>query len=78
MLYFILAGIERFSIEFIRLNDRLLFGLTEAQLISVLLIIIGTIGFYYFTYNKDVKKFIPQQLNSNIKKMKHDHHQPKH
>jgi hypothetical protein len=54
-----------------------MFGLTEAQLISVLLIVIGSVGFYYFTFNKNGKKFIPPPLNSNIKKMKHDHH-PKH
>ncbi len=40
--YLILAGIERFVIEFIRTNDRYLFGLTGSQLISFAMIIIGT------------------------------------
>jgi len=44
MIYLILYGIERFLVELIRLNPRLLFGLSEAQLISILLIISGIIG----------------------------------
>jgi len=42
--YLVLAGIERFSIEFLRLNPRLLLGLSEAQIISLILIAIGAIG----------------------------------
>ncbi len=45
MLYLIFAGVERLLVEFIRLNPRLLFGLSEAQLISIGLIIIGSAGF---------------------------------
>jgi phosphatidylglycerol---prolipoprotein diacylglyceryl transferase len=74
MLYLILSGIERFSVEFIRLNDRLLFGLTEAQLISVLLIIIGAIGYYNYANVKNPKMFVPPPLSSEVKKSKHDHH----
>jgi phosphatidylglycerol:prolipoprotein diacylglycerol transferase len=39
--YLILAGIERFVIEFIRTNDRHLLGFTGSQLISIVMIIIG-------------------------------------
>ncbi|MFA6468013.1 MAG: prolipoprotein diacylglyceryl transferase [Bacteroidota bacterium] len=42
--YLVLAGIERFSVEFFRLNPRLLFGLSEAQIIAVILVAIGAIG----------------------------------
>ncbi len=42
-LYLIFSSIERFSIEFIRLNSPLLFGFTEAQLISILLLISGVV-----------------------------------
>jgi phosphatidylglycerol:prolipoprotein diacylglycerol transferase len=42
--YLILAGIERFSVEFFRLNPRMLIGLSEAQIISLILIAIGAIG----------------------------------
>jgi prolipoprotein diacylglyceryltransferase len=44
--YLILAGLERFFIEFIRTNDHYLFNLTGSQLISIIMIIIGTIGFF--------------------------------
>jgi len=43
-MYLILAGVERFSIEFLRLNPRVLIGLSEAQIISAIIIIIGAIG----------------------------------
>jgi phosphatidylglycerol:prolipoprotein diacylglycerol transferase len=36
--FLVLAGIERFAIETIRINPRLLLGLTEAQIISILLV----------------------------------------
>ena len=42
--YLILAGVERFSVEFFRLNPRLALGLSEAQLISLVLILLGVIG----------------------------------
>lgn len=44
MIYLLLAGGERFAIEFLRLNPRIFLGLTEAQLISVVLIIGGALG----------------------------------
>lgn len=49
MLYFILSSISRFLIEFIRLNPRILLGLSEAQIISILGFGIGFIGFMYFS-----------------------------
>ena len=42
--YLVLSGIARFTIEFIRLNPRLLFGLTEAQLIACCMMFIGIAG----------------------------------
>ncbi len=44
MLYLIFYGSSRLMIEFIRLNPRILFGLSEAQLLSIILIMIGFIG----------------------------------
>ena len=58
-IYLMLAGLERLMIEFIRLNPRILFGLSEAQLISVILIIAGVSGYYYFTTKKDLKRYNP-------------------
>ncbi len=40
-LYLVLAGAERFLIEFIRRNDDVAVGLTQAQLISVAMILAG-------------------------------------
>jgi phosphatidylglycerol:prolipoprotein diacylglycerol transferase len=39
--YLILTGIARFFVEFIRLNPRILLGLTNAQIISILCVLIG-------------------------------------
>jgi phosphatidylglycerol:prolipoprotein diacylglycerol transferase len=42
-LYLLLAGLERFAVEFIRRNDDVALGLTEAQLISVAMALAGGI-----------------------------------
>ncbi|MBI5021951.1 MAG: prolipoprotein diacylglyceryl transferase [Ignavibacteriales bacterium] len=52
MIYLIFYGMERFFIEFLRLNPRLLFGLSEAQLISFILIITGIFGISILKKNK--------------------------
>ena len=44
-LYLVLAGTERFLIEFIRRNDAVLLGLTEAQLISLAMVAAGAVWF---------------------------------
>jgi prolipoprotein diacylglyceryl transferase len=65
MLYLIFAGVERLSVEFLRLNPHLLFDLSEAQLISIILIIIGSAGFVYLDRNKDkFPKFVPPPLKA--------------
>jgi phosphatidylglycerol:prolipoprotein diacylglycerol transferase len=40
-LYLVLAGVERFLVEFIRRNNDVAIGLTQAQLISVAMVIAG-------------------------------------
>lgn len=42
-LYFILGGLERLGIEFLRINPEVLFGLSGAQVISVVLITAGLV-----------------------------------
>ncbi len=70
-LYLILGGIERLLVEFIRLNPRLLFGLSEAQLISIVLIIVGAWGFYYLDKNKEkFHKFNPPPFKPEAAKAK--------
>jgi phosphatidylglycerol---prolipoprotein diacylglyceryl transferase len=70
MLYFIFTGTSRLLVEFIRLNPRILFGLSEAQLISIALIIAGIIGFIYFTKGKNLKRFIPPPVKPDNRKPK--------
>lgn len=43
-LYLMLAGVARFAVEFVRINPRVLWGFSEAQLISVVMIAIGAIA----------------------------------
>lgn len=45
-IYCILNGVPRFMIEFIRLNPKVVFGMTQAQIIAILFIITGTIGLF--------------------------------
>ena len=40
-LYLLLEGLARFLVEFVRINPRVAFGLTEAQLISLVMITLG-------------------------------------
>jgi phosphatidylglycerol:prolipoprotein diacylglycerol transferase len=40
-LYLVLAGLERFLVEFVRRNDEVLAGLTQAQLLSLAMIVAG-------------------------------------
>jgi phosphatidylglycerol:prolipoprotein diacylglycerol transferase len=42
--WFVLAGLERFAIEFLRVNPPVLLGLTQAQLLSVGMLLVGTVG----------------------------------
>jgi len=44
-LYLILAGLSRFLVEFIRINPRVLLGLSEAQVIAVAMMIVGSGAF---------------------------------
>ncbi len=46
-LYLILTGATRFMVEFVRINPRILWGLSEAQIISLLMIIAGSMAWYW-------------------------------
>jgi phosphatidylglycerol:prolipoprotein diacylglycerol transferase len=46
--YAILAGIERFLIEFIRTNSPWAMGLTQQQWISIVLVLVGIAGTWWF------------------------------
>ncbi len=49
--FLVLAGIERFGIEFYRVNPEVAFGLTDAQFVSVGLIASGLIGMTWVRRN---------------------------
>jgi len=46
-LYMMLAGAARFMVEFLRVNPRVFMGLSEAQLIAIAMMIIGTSLYVY-------------------------------
>ena len=46
-LYLLLAGAERFLVEFVRRNDAVALGLTQAQWLSIAMIVVG--GFWFAT-----------------------------
>ncbi len=51
-IYFILAGIQRYFIEMIRVNTDLNFlgiDMTQAEFISILYVLVGVVGIIYFT-----------------------------
>lgn len=43
-IYLIANGLPRFLVEFIRLNPALILGMTQAQIIAILLVITGAVG----------------------------------
>jgi phosphatidylglycerol:prolipoprotein diacylglycerol transferase len=40
--YLVLSGLARFLVEFLRINPRGLWGLSEAQLISLAVVLVGS------------------------------------
>jgi phosphatidylglycerol:prolipoprotein diacylglycerol transferase len=46
--YAVIAGIERFLVEFIRTNDKVALGLTQQQWIAIGMMIVGVAGAWYF------------------------------
>ncbi|MBL4651782.1 MAG: prolipoprotein diacylglyceryl transferase [Flavobacteriales bacterium] len=52
-IYLVMNGAERFLIEKIRVNVEVLPGITQAEIISSILMILGAIGILFFRKNKD-------------------------
>jgi phosphatidylglycerol---prolipoprotein diacylglyceryl transferase len=46
-LYLVLAGVERFLVEFVRRNDEVVLGLTQPQLLSLAMIAGGAVGLWH-------------------------------
>ena len=50
--YLVLTGLARFAIEFIRINPRSFFGLSNAQTASVFSVVLGAILFWMVSGEK--------------------------
>ncbi len=48
--YLMLAGASRFLVEFVRVNPRVIMGLSEAQLIAIAMMTTGIAAYVYSTY----------------------------
>jgi phosphatidylglycerol:prolipoprotein diacylglycerol transferase len=42
--YLVLAGAARFLVEFVRINPRVFYGLSEAQLIAIAMMVVGGVA----------------------------------
>jgi phosphatidylglycerol---prolipoprotein diacylglyceryl transferase len=62
MVYLMLSSVFRFSVEFLRLNPRLLFGLSEAQLVSIPLFFAGLLIMFYLDHKQREKVAQPASL----------------
>lgn len=63
-LYLVLAGIERFIIEKIRVNNIMDgWGMTQAEIISIFMVLIGLASAFYFVKVKLKENTKPQTLN---------------
>ena len=54
--YLFLAGFARFFVELVRVNKDIILGLTGAQIISIIMIVVSSIFFYLM--NRDSKKSV--------------------
>ncbi len=68
MLYLVLAGFSRFLVEFIRLNPSLAFGLTEAQLVALGMVVAGIAGWIYFSKRSPEQNFKVTPVHQKKKK----------
>ncbi len=62
-LYLILAGLERFLVEMIRVNPKVILGLSQAQIIAVVMMIGGTL---LFMRNKAKEDKLKKSTNTII------------
>jgi phosphatidylglycerol:prolipoprotein diacylglycerol transferase len=57
--YAVLAGIERFLVEFVRTNKPVALGLTSQQWIAVAMVIVGIAGVWWFETHGRLRQFGP-------------------
>lgn len=69
-LFLALQAVSRFLVEFVRLNDIVAFGLTQAQLISIFLLIIAIIGWQRVAREPLAAEAVAQDAQPTKKKPK--------
>ncbi|HEY6395615.1 MAG TPA: prolipoprotein diacylglyceryl transferase [Candidatus Binataceae bacterium] len=52
-LYLMLGGLSRFIVEFVRINPRVFYGLSEAQLIAIGMMLTGAVAWYFSGERRD-------------------------
>jgi phosphatidylglycerol---prolipoprotein diacylglyceryl transferase len=63
-LYLILAGAARFMVEFVRINPRVLWGLSEAQIISAIMVAVGAVAWYWASSRRTVSNARQEALRA--------------
>jgi phosphatidylglycerol:prolipoprotein diacylglycerol transferase len=58
--YAILAGVERFLVEFVRTNEPVALGLTQQQWISIAMIVVGAAGVWWFATRGRLRPVEPE------------------
>lgn len=56
--YAILAGVERFLVEFIRTNEPVALGLTQQQWIAVGMVVVGAVGTWHFATHGRIRVLV--------------------
>jgi len=64
-LYLIFAGIERLLVEFLRLNTPVLWGLTEAQLVSIVMILGGSLWLLKLKLKDNLTTFVYPKIKTH-------------
>ena len=59
--FLVLSGVARFFVEFIRLNPKILFGLSEAQVLSIVMVAVGGAGYSLLTKKPRMQTVIQEQ-----------------
>jgi phosphatidylglycerol---prolipoprotein diacylglyceryl transferase len=59
--YAVLAGIERFLVEFIRTNEPVALGLTQQQWIAIAMVVVGAVGMWWFGTRGRLRPVLPEK-----------------
>ncbi len=57
--YAVLAGLERFLVEFIRTNEPAALGLTQQQWIAIAVVVVGIVGMWWFGTRGRLRPVVP-------------------